>query len=166
MTLRAGPGRFGIRPRKGRSRLEGTRPLQLASAPRYGPSGIPKDKVALGSPFPCTARQKALSFPLRGHVAAPLAPRLRHQSPASHSLRFRHLLSSITNTGCACAPRRPAEGRGRLSPRAPQGHVASSASNPHSHLRPCSLWEVTRFPFLPSTARFLSPKVSLSRRDL
>lgn len=82
--------------------------------PRQGSSRVPL------SPH-CPRKSPELS-PWGDLSLPPLAPRLRHQSPASHSLRFRHLLSSITNMGCACAPRRRRrprqkreEGRGRLS---------------------------------------------------
>lgn len=53
---------------------EAAGPLQFASVPLQERSALFHDKEALTSPFLRSAREKALSFPLGGCVAAPTRP--------------------------------------------------------------------------------------------
>lgn len=103
VAVRLGPRSPGTGPRRTHSRGEAdwtSHPPPLA--------GLLHHAVAPASPRPCTASLGVLRAPSGERVAAlTRPPLLRHQSPASHSLRFRHLLSSITNTGCACASSSP-----------------------------------------------------------
>lgn len=103
VAVRLRPRSPGTGPRRTHSRGEADwtshpPPPSRASPPRRG--------SRLSSALHCQPRSPKSS--LRGTCRSPHSPPLlRHQSPASHSLRFRHLLSSITNTGCACVSSSP-----------------------------------------------------------
>ena len=151
-TLRTGPRRSGTRRRKGRSRLEVTGPLQFGSVPREGPSRLLHDKEALASPFPRTARERALSFPLGGTCRCPLSPPsydISHQQ-VTHSASA--IFSPPSLTWAAHAPPGGGSGgRGRRGRRGgvgsasgPRGHVGPSSPS-SSSLKACWLGEVTRF---------------------
>lgn len=149
-TLRTGPRRSGTRRRKGRSRREVTGPLQFGSVPQ-GPGRLLHDKEALASPFPRTARERALSFPLGGTCRCPLSPPsydISHQQ-VTHSASA--IFSPPSLTWAAHAPPGGGrDGRGRKGKRGgvgsasgPRGHVGPSSSSSSSHYKACWLGEMT-----------------------
>lgn len=129
-------------------------------------AGSPKIRKLLGLPFPALPTREPWAFPL-GDMSLPHSPPgydISHQQ-VTHSASAIFSPPSLTRAAHA-----PPGGQRRggvdsaLGP--PKVTWRPRLPIPPSHLRPCGLWEVTRFPCLPSTPRFLLPKVSLSRRDL